>query len=97
MMMQETEHESVNYTDIVKGLYNDANRKPVNKIQNALFVDKSVANVLNSIRTGEDAISFFAKYGNTTPIKFINCVQKIDPDRFRPYDLKVVFKSENQK
>jgi hypothetical protein len=77
----------------VKNLYNDTNKKPVNKIQNALFVDKSVANVLNSIRTGEDAISFFAKYGNTTPIKFINCVQIVDPDRFRPYDLKVVFKS----
>lgn len=87
----------MNYSDIVKNLYNDANKKPVNKIQNALFVDKSVSGVLNSILTGEDAISFFAKYGNTTPIKFINCVQIIDPDLFRPYDLKVVFKSENQK
>lgn len=28
------------------------------------------------IQTGEDAIKFFAKYGNTTPIKFINCVSK---------------------
>lgn len=24
-------------------------------------------------------------------------MQKVDPDRFRPYDLKVIFKSENQK
>ena len=25
--------------------------------------------------TGEDAIAFFAKYGNTTPIKFIHCIR----------------------
>jgi len=31
---------------------------------------------LKLIKTGEDAIKFFAKYGNTTPIKFINCVSK---------------------
>lgn len=49
------------------------------------------------IQTGKDAISFFAKYGNTTPIKFISCVQIIDPDHFRPYDLEVISKSENQK
>lgn len=29
------------------------------------------------MKTGEDAIKFFAKYGNTTPIKFINCISKV--------------------
>ena len=67
LIQQEPEHESVNYTGSVKGLYNETNRKPVNKIQNALFVDKSVANVLNSLRTGEDAVSFFVKYGTLRP------------------------------
>ena len=52
---------------------------------------------MREIKTGEDAISFFAKYGNTTPIKFINCVRKEQGDNFRPYDLKVINTSENQK
>jgi len=39
--------------------------------------------------TGEDAIAFFAKYGNTTPVKFIHCVRD---ERFleNPYKLKIV-------
>lgn len=76
-----------NYTEIAKGLYREGSQKPQNKIQNALFVDNSVNNILKTIKTGEVAISFFAKYGNTTPIKFINCVQKTNADQFRPYDL----------
>ncbi len=59
-------------------LYKEENRKPQNKIQNSLFVDREVNNVLKTLKTGEAAISFFAKYGNTTPIKFINCVQSIN-------------------
>jgi dynein heavy chain len=58
-----------------------------------LFIEKQVADVLATIKTGNDAISFFAKYGNTTPIKFISCVQIIDPENFRPYDLEVITKS----
>jgi dynein heavy chain len=45
---------------------------------------------LKTIKTGEAAISFFAKYGNTTPIKFINCIQKVNEEEFRPYDLEVI-------
>jgi len=40
-------------------------------IQKALFMDEHVKKQLKQIKTGEDAISFFAKYGNSTPIKFI--------------------------
>lgn len=76
-----------NYTEITKGLYKESTKKQQNKIQNALFVDKSVSNILKTIKTGEAAISFFAKYGNTTPIKFINCIQKVNKNTFRPYDL----------
>lgn len=78
-------------------MFNQSEEKPQNKIQNALFVDKSVNGILKNIITGEAAISFFAKYGNTTPIKFINCVQKVNPDKFRPYDLEVISTNENQK
>ena len=42
----------------------------------------------NSIKTGEQAISFFAKYGSNMPIKFLNCNRKpVGPAEFRPYDL----------
>ena len=44
----------------------------------------------NSIKTGEQAISFFAKYGSNMPIKFLNCNRKVvGPAEFRPYDLDV--------
>lgn len=44
----------------------------------------------NSIKTGEQAISFFAKYGSNMPIKFLNCNRKeVSPAEFRPYDLVV--------
>ena len=94
-----------NYVELMLSLLdpnqrNNASKEPPStKIQNALFVDEVVQATLNTIRTGENAISFFAKYGNTTPIKFINCVRKVqeDPTIFRPYDLvKTAFK-ENQK
>ena len=44
------------------------------------------------INTGEEAISFFAKYGNSTPIKYIYCLRNTDiPEtEFRPYDLSVI-------
>ena len=30
------------------------------------------------IRTGEDAISFFAKHGNQTDLKFVYCMRRQD-------------------
>ena len=43
-----------------------------------------------SLKSGVDAISFFAEYGNSTPIKFIHLNKADTGDEFRPYDLKVV-------
>jgi dynein heavy chain len=44
--------------------------------------------LLNQIETGEQAISFFAKYGSSTPIKFVKCCRKpVTGAEFRPYDL----------
>ena len=46
---------------------------------------------LKKIHTGEDAISFFAKNGNSTPVKFIYCLKTPEDTKyFRPYDLVVV-------
>ena len=59
------------------------------QIQNAVFEDNEVKEHLYRLITGEDAISFFAKYGNTTPIKFINCKRKMSSE-FRPYDLSII-------
>lgn len=44
-----------------------------------------------SLKTGEDAISFFAKHGNNTQTKIINCNRaRYPPEVFRPYDLEVI-------
>lgn len=42
-----------------------------------------------NLKSGKDAIRFFAKYGNTTPIKYIHCI-KTENSQFSPYELKVV-------
>jgi dynein heavy chain len=64
---------------------------------------------LKLIVTGEDAISFFAKYGtnlfdiililgNTTPVKFIYCmIDKKNENVYRPYDLRVIKDGKNSK
>lgn len=50
----------------------------MSKIQKANYVDAAVYNEhLRPMHSGEDAIKFFAKYGNTTPIKFVNCISRV--------------------
>lgn len=55
----------IQYTQIVKNLYDENFNKKVgqnsNKIQNADFINQAVQDILMQIRTGEHAISFFAK------------------------------------
>jgi hypothetical protein len=46
--------------------------------------------ILNLLRTGEDAISFFAKEGARSAVKFIYLVKSDTGSEFRPYDLSVV-------
>jgi dynein heavy chain len=54
--------------------------------------------MLIRILTGEQAISFFAQHGNSTPIKFLNCNRAaVPPQLFRPYDLTVVFDEKELK
>ena len=67
--------------------------------QETLFVDREsfIFKELKKIKTGEDAISFFAKNGNSTPVKFLYCNKASQNSKeFRPYDLIVVPEKEIQ-
>jgi dynein heavy chain len=91
----EEDEQIVNYREILNALYQDSSKAKGHTIQDSLFIDAEVKKHLRKIQTGEDAISFFAKYGNTTPIKSIICVlAKTAPELFRPYDL-IVLNMEN--
>jgi hypothetical protein len=46
--------------------------------------------ILKHLNTGEDAISFFAKEGARSAVKFIYLVKADTGSEFRPYDLSVV-------
>jgi len=87
---QEEEEEKIVYGDLIKDLFEGKKRLKMNKIQNAIFEDDTVREHILTLITGEDAISFFAKYGGTTPIKFLNCVRAQNTSQFRPYDLIII-------
>lgn len=86
---------------MLKDIYSDKNSKQTNKIQHANYYTPEVLDHLKTIDSGEEAIKFFATYGNSTPIKYINCIRadsikdesdNIGPPKpFRPYDLLVLF------
>ena len=95
----EEQEEEAGVGRMIKDLYSDKNAKQVNKIQHAFYYTPEVLDHLKTITSGEEAIKFFATYGNSTPIKYINCV-RVDsikdesddegpPKPFRPYDLLV--------
>ena len=68
----------------------DEGKDQVFQAREANYISKGtyIWQLLSQIETGEQAISFFAKHGHNTPIKFINCKRKPVPaDQFRPYDL----------
>jgi len=61
--------------------------KPQNKIK--ITNVEEFEEQLNLV-TGEDAITFFARHGSNTPVKFVYCNRKETGDEFRPYDLVIV-------
>jgi dynein heavy chain len=68
----------------------DEGKDQVVQAREANYISKGtyIWQLLAQIETGEQAISFFAKHGANTPIKFVNCKRKPVPgDQFRPYDL----------
>lgn len=80
--------DQVDYNKVVEEMFLAKDRLKMEKIQNADFEDDKVKEHIYKLRTGEDAIKFFAKYGNSTPIKFLNCYQEASNTR-RPYDLLI--------
>ena len=47
--------------------------------------------MIENIKTSNQAIKYFFKFGNKTPIKFISCIyDQIDKIDFDPYHLKVI-------
>jgi dynein heavy chain len=80
----------VGIQEIIKDLYSEKNVQQTNKIQDALFYTPEVIKQVLALQSGEEAIQFFAKYGNSTPIKYVNCTRKeTSKEVFRPYDLDV--------
>lgn len=68
----------------------DEGKDQAGQARGANYISKGtyIWQLLTQIETGEQAISFFAKHGHNTPIKFVNCKRKPVPgDQFRPYDL----------
>jgi len=65
----------------------------VTELRKANFIRKNTASwhMVQAIKTGDQAISFFAKHGTNMPIKFLNCNRKpVPPAHYRPYDLVVI-------
>ena len=50
----------------------------------------------DGLKTGEDAINFFAQHGTTSAVKFVHLKQADTGIDFRPYDLSVVAPSDTQ-
>ena len=71
----------------------DEAQREMAQVSNMKFIEKDTPLYKQraEIKTGEQAISFFAKHGNNTPIKIFNCNRaKVRSTEFRPYDLEVV-------
>jgi dynein heavy chain, axonemal len=92
---EEVEDKSLD-SDELEEMLNAKDEKADNDLamaKNSMFVEKGTLLYRQraEIKTGEQAISFFAKHGNNTPIKIFNCNRsKVPPGVFRPYDLEVV-------
>ena len=85
------------FTNIVEATDDTAGKDNLGDLRKENFIRKGTAiwHLQQSIKTGEQAISFFAKHGSNMPIKFLNCNRRTVPiSQFRPYDLVVV---ENDK
>jgi len=68
----------------------EGNKNDLTEQRRANFIKKGTAiwHIHQGIKTGEHAISFFAKHGNNMPIKFVNCNRReVKASEFRPYDL----------
>jgi dynein heavy chain len=80
------------FEDIITRQEDEA-KDQIAELRAANFIEKGkpIWFLQQSIKTGDQAISFFAKHGSNMPIKFINCNRrKVALSQFRPYDLVTV-------
>jgi len=56
--------------------------------------EEALLNEMKLLKTGEDAIAFFAKHGDQSDLQVIHCVSHVEEGKFRPYDLVVVDEKE---
>lgn len=57
--------------------------------------EEALLNEMKLLKTGEDAIAFFAKHGDQSDLQVIHCVSAHEEEgKFRPYDLVVVDEKE---
>lgn len=57
--------------------------------------EEALLNEMKLLKTGEDAIAFFAKHGDQSDLQVIHCVSaRVEEGKFRPYDLVVVDEKE---
>lgn len=89
------ENQSIDFEELRQIIENNEDESKSKAIQarQANFIRKGtpIYEMLVKIKTGEQAISFFAQHGNSTPIKFLNCNRSpVPPHMFRPYDLLIM-------
>jgi len=80
------------FVDLIEQQEDESNNK-IAELRAANYVGSKgtpMWTLRNAIKTGEQAVCFFAKYGSNMPIKFLNCNREVvGPSQFRPYDLVV--------
>ena len=86
-LAEQNPSEEIVVDKIITTLFKNKHKFKINKIQNAMYEDKNVKSHIAELKSGDDAVAFFAKYGNTTPVKFIHCVR--DPSSPNPYHLLI--------
>jgi dynein heavy chain len=90
---REGQRDAIDITVLKKMLAADQTRKKATGVRDTLFISmgSQLHKEIMKYTTGEDAISFFAKNGSNTPIKFLHAAKsKVKGKEFRPYDLKIM-------
>ena len=70
---------------ILEEIYGQSLEKPIT--HSGSFKKSRFQSLTNGLKSGDDVISYFAKHGNETLLKFVFCVKSSDSD---PYSLTVL-------
>ena len=81
---------STNADDEIFAVLNETSGKAAVKKGGGIKSDVDEVNVIMAgIKTSDDAINFFARFGSETPVKFIDLIENKDQKVYSPYDLIV--------